>query len=247
MRNIEVKPKTWKRSATQLALRQVRLSPGSLLRPQDLKGTTPTAAAKALARLADKGVLTRVGKGLYYVPKETLLGPSRPSEMTVAFKTLAGKSRPTKESAANLLGLSTQLPARPQLVAFTSAVPKGAKAARVRLRTHRVDESLDQKDAALLEFLRDRGKYSEYGQSVTYDRLRSFLLEEGAALEGFKPLVNGALTEPPRVRAMLGALMQWAGLPEKVWRPLEKSLNRLTRFDFGLFSALPNAKEWLSK
>ncbi|MFO0046468.1 MAG: DUF6088 family protein, partial [Armatimonadota bacterium] len=113
-----------KRTATELALRQAKLSSNSLLRAEDIKGTTPAAATKALARLAKQGVLIRVGKGLYYAPKDTLLGKSRPSDMAIAMKTLEGKTRPTGASAANLLGLSTQLPARPQLVAFTSNKPK---------------------------------------------------------------------------------------------------------------------------
>ncbi len=241
------KTRTWKRSATRLALRQAQLSPGSLIRPRDLKGTTVSAAAKALARLADRGLLTREGKGLYYAPRETLLGPSRPSEMSVALNTLKGKSRPTGASAANLLGLSTQLPARPQMVAFTSAVPKGAEAARVKLRASKASESLDQRDAALLEFLRDRGAHGEYGPTATFDRLNVVLLDVMASRDRSKALVSVALTEPPRVRAMLGALMQWSRLPERLWMPLRDSLNRLSRFEFGLFAELPNAKEWLAK
>jgi Family of unknown function (DUF6088) len=239
--------KTWSHSATQLALRQAQESPGSLLRAQDLTGTTPTAAAKALARLADKGFLTRVGKGLYYAPRETLLGPSRPSEMSVALHALRGKSRPTGASAANLLGLSTQLPARPQLVAFTSVVPKGAEAAHVKLRAQRSSALLDPKKSALLEFLRDRGIHSEYGPDATFERLKSILLAWGKAQTGCELLVSAALTEPPRVRAILGALMEWVGLSESLWMPLRDSLNRLSRFDFGLFAALPNAKDWLAK
>ena len=99
----------------------------------------------------------------------------------------------------------------------------------------------------MLEFLRDRGSYGEYGPTATLERLRALLLEPGAAHDRYRPLVSVALTEPPRVRAMLGALMHWAGLPESLWTPLRKSLNRLSRFEFGLFVALPNAKEWLAK
>ena len=247
MSNQTSKTKTRKRSATQMALRQAGSSAGSLLRAQDLKGTTPAAASKALARLATKGLLTRVGKGLYYAPRGTLLGPSRPSDVSVALRTLKGRSRPTGASAANLLVLSTQLPATPQQVAFASAVPKGAEAVRVKLRTPKSDESLHPFEAALLEFLRDRGSYGEYSPTATLERLRAVLLELGMAHDRYRPLVSVALTEPPRVRAMLGALMHWAGLPENLWTPLRKSLNRLSRFDFGLFVALPNAKEWLAK
>ena len=58
---------------------------------------------------------------------------------------------------------------------------------------------------------------------------------------------DAALAEPTRGRAMLGALMQSAALPERLWRPLRASLKPLPRFDFGLFRALPNAREWQAR
>ncbi|MCA1596895.1 MAG: hypothetical protein LC772_10800 [Chloroflexi bacterium] len=60
-------------------------------------------------------------------------------------------------------------------------------------------------------------------------------------------LRDAALGEPPRARAILGALMQSAGLPEGLWTPLRASLNALSRFDFGPFRELSQAKEWQAK
>lgn len=55
------------------------------------------------------------------------------------------------------------------------------------------------------------------------------------------------MTEPPRVRAMLGALGQQAGSPRDKIRQLRESLNPLSRFDFGPLAALEHAREWQAK
>jgi hypothetical protein len=235
-----------KRTATELALRQAKLSSNSLLRAEDLKGTTPAAATKALARLAKQGVLTRVGKGLYFAPKDTLLGMSKPSELTIAQKTLEGKTRPTGASAANLLGLSTQLPARPQLVVFTSNPPRHMGTARIRLRRGLRPHPLPMLEGALLELIRDRGEFAETSAKESYQRLR-YLLKEQLQMDRLRELREVALEEPPRVRAMLGAMFAYAELPQSLWEPLKASLNPLTKFDFGLFSELPNAQQWQAK
>src|SRR5438874_13526666 len=43
-----------------------------------------TAVSQTLSRLTRKGRLARVRKGLYYTPRRTVLGPSRPSRSSVA-------------------------------------------------------------------------------------------------------------------------------------------------------------------
>lgn len=227
-------------------MRAISRAPYSLVRAADIEGTSRSAATKALARLAKQGVLTRVVKGLYYAPKDTLLGKSRPSEMAIAMKMLEGKTRPTGASAANLLGLSTQLPARPQLVAFTSNKPKNTGVARLRLRRGSRPHPLPTMEGALLEFIRERGKSAETNAMESYRRLR-YLLKEQLQMDRLCNLREVALEEPPRVRAMLGAMFAYAELPGILWEPLKASLNPLSKFDFGLFSELPNAQEWQAK
>ena len=217
-----------------------------MLRATDLKGTSAAAATKALARLASKGVLTRVGKGLYYAPKDTLLGKSKPSPGAIARKTLEGKSRPTGTTAANLLGLSTQVSARPELVAFTSHRPKLETSARIRLRRGARSLRLPELEAALLELLRDRGQFVEAEPNEAFRRL-SQTFGDNARPGRLRGLRDAALEEPPRVRAMLGALLSWMKLPESLWEPLKESLNPISKFDFGLFRELPNAREWQAR
>lgn len=237
-----------KASATRLILRQLEAARGALIQASDIRGTSPSAAGRALSRLAQQGVIERVRKGLYYIPRETLLGRSRPSERAVLQKVLGSQARPTGITAANMLGLSTQVAARPEFAVYASALPREAGAARAQLRRRPRNTALDPADAALLEVLRDRGRHSESGPTATCDRIRTLLTPGPSKRPArLRRLRDAALEEPPRVRAMLGALMESVGLPESLWRPLRESLNPQSRFDFGLFSELPNAAGWQAR
>jgi hypothetical protein len=60
-------------------------------------------------------------------------------------------------------------------------------------------------------------------------------------------LCDVAFTEPPRVRAIIGALLELSNVAQSTVEPLKKSLNPLSKFDFGLFTELPNAHQWQAK
>lgn len=73
------------------------------------------AVDQALSRLARRGQLPRVGRGLYLRPIETRFGTRAPSVETVleALKTEGGEMiAPSGASAANKLGFTTQVPIR---------------------------------------------------------------------------------------------------------------------------------------
>lgn len=74
------------------------------------------AVDKALSRMATTGTIRRVARGLYDVPRRhPIVGLTAPSVDKVA-RALAGKAatrlQPTGAYAANLLGLSDQVPAK---------------------------------------------------------------------------------------------------------------------------------------
>lgn len=90
---------------------------GSVFTPNDfLDLGGRDAVDKALSRLATRGVVRRLARGLYEYPQEhPELGTLSPNIETVA-KALAGKDRirlqPAGAYATNLLGLSEQVPAK---------------------------------------------------------------------------------------------------------------------------------------
>lgn len=273
----------------KLVERFAKANAGTLVRATDFRGVTAGAVSKALSRLEAAGQLDRVAKGVYYVPKQTLLGKSRPSASTVVAKVLSGRVRPRGVTAANLLGLSTQVAAKPEFVVYSqSRFDTSALKTKKRKGSTAPGVHLAHEDAALLEVLRDRGRFSELDDQATLLRVRAALLarharetdEEGEKkrqspvvhrLAGvashaktqafstqddapltndskrFRKLVESAMAEPPRVRAMLGALLEDLNIPKRLWNPLRESLNPLSRFDFGPFRMLPNAKEWQAK
>src|SRR5437588_12899566 len=90
---------------------------GSVFVPADfLELGSREAIDIALHRLARKGTIRRLARGVYDFPKEhPVLGPLQPSAEAVA-RALAGRDRtrlqPAGAYAANALGLSEQVPAK---------------------------------------------------------------------------------------------------------------------------------------
>ncbi|MCK5878701.1 MAG: hypothetical protein KAH24_02910 [Holophagae bacterium] len=88
---------------------------GWVFTPGDFKDLgTRQAIDLALMRQRDAGTIRQLARGLYDYPKtDTELGPLQPSTDDIA-KALAGRDasrlQPTGAYAANLLGLSTQVP-----------------------------------------------------------------------------------------------------------------------------------------
>ena len=102
---------------------------------------------------------------------------------------------------------------------------------------------LSESDAALLDFLRRKAKSTELSPEATARKVLGLLSEEGR----FERLYKVARFEPPRVRAMLGALGQQLGKNPKALEKLRASLNPLSRFDFGPLAGLPFARDWQAK
>ncbi len=109
-------------------LRRVRkLRPAAVFTPADFADLgTPYAVGMALARLVRAGSVRRMGQGLYDVPRrDPVLGILSPDTDAIA-QALAGRHRmklqPTGAYAANLLGLSEQVP---MMVAYlTDGTPR---------------------------------------------------------------------------------------------------------------------------
>jgi len=204
------------------------------------------AVAQTLSRLTRQGKLQRMSKGLYYRPRETAFGPSRPNP--AALRQLAKcryKLFPAGLAAANLLGFTTQNAPRPEVATTARSLPRKLLGGDTIIHTRRPESwnSLGENDAALLDFLRSGGAASELSEAETANRLLELLAEKGR----FERLLKVIHTEPPRVRAMLGAAGVELGKSRKALETLRASLNPLTRFDFGMLSGLEHTNDWQAK
>ncbi|GIW88283.1 MAG: hypothetical protein KatS3mg108_2607 [Isosphaeraceae bacterium] len=213
---------------------------------QDFPKLPFPAVAQTLSRLARAGELQRVSKGLYYRPRKTAFGMSRPNPELLREKGARTRAVfPSGLTAANQLGFSTQVPAVEEVATTRGSLPRTMVGQRARVHTRRPAAwaKLSEREGALLDLIRRRAQTSELSPEETIARLLSLLREGGM----FERLVRVAKHEPPRVRAMLGALGEELGKDGKTLEKLRTSLNPLTRFDFGLLSALKSAKEWQAK
>lgn len=244
MRTAQKKSKM--QGTAEIVLSRIESGGERVWRFADFEGLPPAAVAQALSRLSRRGVIQRLGKGLYYRSRVTPFGESKPNRSVI--RGLASRRRgvfPAGLSAANQLGFSTQNPARVELSTDGVSLPRlliGDDAV-VHTRRPHAWRGLSQDDAAFLDFLRNRGVTSELSPEETVSHVMRLAVERGR----LQRLLKIAETEPPRVRAMLGAIGQQTGISVAKLRRLRKSLNPLSRFDFGVLAGLSYAGEWQAK
>lgn len=213
---------------------------------EDFRGLPFMAVAQALSRLKREGALERLSKGVYYRTRDTAFGKSRPNP--VAIQKLASKHKtvfPAGIAAANLLGFTTQTAKQGEIATSALSLPRKLVGGETVIHTRRPEAwtGLSEADAALLDFLRRGGRTSELSPEETIRRILKLLSEKGR----FERLLKLAGSEPPRVRAMMGAMGEQLGKNEAALRRLRDSLNPFSRFDFGLLAGLPYARNWQAK
>lgn len=202
-----------------------------------------TAVTKALSRLEKSGQLQRLSKGIYYRSRPTAFGVSRPNK-TLLQPMAAEKTPvfPAGLAAAGMLGLTTQNSSKGEV--STSALSLPRKLIGENTIIHRARPAawkcLKPEEAAMLELLRNRASTSELSREQTLQRILEQMSESGR----FEALLKVAMTEPPRVRAMLGAIGQQLNKPKKHLQQLRFSLNPITRYNFGALAGLPHARQW---
>lgn len=239
----QAQSKKSQRSAASVVRDRVSRGRSRYWKHADFADLPASAVATALSRLAREGVLQRVGKGVYYRPTPTSFGLSMPAASGVAAQTLHAPLHPAGLSAANVLGLTTQNPRRPEYATPAPGRPTALRNAVVHTGRPPQRASLSAEEGAILETLRERARSSDLSPEKTARRLLRVLADEPRFLR----LVDAAMTEPPRVRAMLGALGQELDMSPRALDRLRKSLNPLSRFDFGRLDALRYAREWQAK
>lgn len=125
---------------TQIARRVQRSVRGAVFTPDTFAVVGSRAAIdKALQRMVARGDLRRLSRGLYDKPRhDDLLGTLWPSVGTIV-KAIAGKDKlrtqPTGVYAANMLGLSEQVPAK--VVLLTDGISRTVQAGPMQIRLQR--------------------------------------------------------------------------------------------------------------
>lgn len=171
----------------------------------------PIQVDRALAQLTNQGDLRRVRRGLYWRGRQTPFGMSRPATSAVVSAVVGDKGvGPAGLSAANDLGLTTQVPAR-DVVAVPHRVPRPVPQVRFVDRSGRrgrVIAGLIPVEVALLEVLGDWDRVVELDDDSAQRRVVGLVTSGAVRVD---KLVRAARDEPAAVRGRLRGLLDAAG------------------------------------
>lgn len=221
----------------------------------DFPNAGRSALAAALSRLAKEGVVRRVRRGVYYRPLDTVLGKSSPDPEALVDTILGlrgARAVASGLSQYNRLGLTTQVSGT-----ITRSVPRRVHLKRVSgipvylsERPLEKQEGIRPEERTALDALRDLSRIPDSSARDVLERLRVLLV---ARRLKFERLARFALSEPPRVRALMGALgedilMRRDGgkrMFSRGLRALRAKLNPLTSYQIrGAAGALRRARAW---
>jgi Family of unknown function (DUF6088) len=208
------------------------------------------AASKTIERLITKGTLQRASKGVFYKPKQTVFGALQPSENELLkqylFKDGQRVAYITGASLYNEMGLTTQVPfvitiASKTRRAFTSINYLTIKPAKSYVEV--TDDNY--KLLGILDAIKDFNRISDRDKNavitILTNKLKALMPQETANL------IKYGLDYPPRVRALLGAMLERANKSLEL-NTLKASLNPLSKYNYGINNNdLPNALKWQLK
>lgn len=204
----------------------------------------PRAVAMTLSRLAKAGSLKKLGKGKYFVPRKTKFGTIGPSDAEI-IKTILGTEGDryiSGPSVFNALGLTTQVPS--QITIIGDRYNRKVEIGKLRIVYLRANFPIRGKKISLLQLL-DALKEIEAIPDTNTSQILYLLKNKILKLKknDIKELVSLALLYPPRVRALLGAILEEINIYDL--STLKMSLNPLSFYKFKVNSdILPFKLNW---
>lgn len=236
--------------ATQIRNRIKQFSEGETFGYDDLHITKEdyTTAAKALERLQKTGIIKKISKGVFYKPEQTVFGELEPdySEQLRPYLFENGKriAYETGVSLYRYLGLTTQM-------AFSIKIASRGKRININRGTLKADGVKSYTEVTennyevlgLLDAFKDIKNIPDTSVSQSVKRLQAIL--NGLDKKQTEILIKYALLYPPRVRALVGAILQNIGYKNKALDKLKQSLNPLSTIKLGLKeNELPTKNNW---
>jgi hypothetical protein len=212
---------------------------------RDFKPFPESAVAAALSRLKKKGLLVRMRNGVYYRPRNSRFGATSPEPTRVAEAVLRRRGIPAVSSglpAYNALGLTTQVSPVPTFAVKGSvgSLRTGRKN-KIRLRPVTSLYGLKREERIVLDSLRDLRSIPDTSPEEVLRKIAA-LFREGRV--SYERVARAARTEPPRVRALIGFLGTMIGADRAILERLRTSLNKGTKFKYGLVRVFPEVRAW---
>lgn len=207
-------------------------------------------AAKALERLCKKGIIKKFSKGKYYKPQQTVFGELGPAQDHILKTYLfEGKKRiayVTGTALYNRLHLTTQVPCKIKIASYSKRVSINAGGlVATPVKSYVEVNNANFQLLGLLDAIKDFNNIPDTNPSTLLKMIEGRLGELNKKQQVLIEAI--ALKYPPRVRALLGALLENISADCPV-EALYNSLNPLSLFRYHVdLSFLPNARKWYIK
>lgn len=205
------------------------------------------AAAKALERYIRQELIKRVSTGVFYKPVKSVFGTLKPKEEELIkpylFKNGKRIAYITGNSLYNRLGLTTQVSKNVKVASRDIRIITKIGSIQVKAVKSYVD--VTDKNCTFLEFLDIIKDIKQIPDSNISNTLRYLMNRINAfSNEEVQDIIEIGLKYPPRVRALLGALLEKTRIKGDVEK-LKESLNPLTEYELGAKTELgETAKKW---
>lgn len=193
-------------------------------------------AAKALERMQKKGLIRKISKGVFYKPRMTVFGELKPGDQEILrpylFKNGKRIAYITGAALYNELGLTTQMAFRVKIACRQKRiyVNRGAIIATPVKSYADVTDS-NYEILGYLDALKDLKIIPDSNPNTVV----TILIEKTKKMNDvrIKEMIQYALLYPPRVRALLGAILEQLD-KKKELKKLKDSLNPLSQFLLGV-------------
>lgn len=204
-------------------------------------------AAKVLERLLKKEVIKKISNGIFYKPKMTVFGELKPNSQEILQPYLFNNGKRiayvTGISLYNKLGLTTQIAFKINIASRSKRITINTgsiKAVPSKSYVEVTDENYEL--LGFLDALKDLKIIPDSTIITSFKIIRNNIeqLNDKQTLE----LIEYALHYPPRVRALLGAMLEQLKQTNEIEKLME-SLNPLTKYKLGIkIEYLPTALNW---
>ena len=204
-----------------------------------------SALAKALNRLVLQGDLQKIAKGKYYIPKKTVFGTLRPTDIELVKDLLEYNGKVigyiTGTTAFASMGLTTQISS--SFLVGTNKYRRPLVRNGVKISFLQQDNPITGENIPLLRIL-DALRLIKAIPATSPDRC---ILDIGnkimeMSVDEQTNLFKLSLNYAPYVRALLGAISENVGIDAN---SLKQNLNGVTYYKLPISAdALPNKKNW---
>lgn len=205
------------------------------------------AAAKAIERLIKKGVIKRVSTGVFYKPKQSAFGELRPGEEELLKPYLfeGGKriAYITGGSLYNRMGLTTQVPKTIKVASKIKRVTTKIGKTQVKPVKSYVDVTDDNYYLLeILDALKDFKTIPDIDKKSAITIIKNKIIK--LSDDELSKMVRYALKYPPRVKALLGAILEFSNNRNRI-EDLKANMNPFTSYKLGITKdILPTAPKW---